>query len=48
MSDKQSPTQSGVGTSVPKSAPRQESAPSPQTGSNGSSQSESRGKDGKS
>lgn len=48
MSDKQYPTQSGTGTSVPKSAPSQESAPSPQTGSNGSSQGSDRGKDGKS
>lgn len=44
---KQFPEQQGPGLKPP-STPRQESAPSPQTGSNGSSQSESRGKDGKS
>lgn len=39
--------QTGPGLKPP-SVPRQESAPSPQTGPNGSSQSDSRGKDGKS
>ena len=45
---KQASEQKGIGTSVPTAAPGQESAPSPQTGPNGSSQGESRGKDGKS
>lgn len=39
--------QSGPGLKPP-SVPRQESAPNPGTGPNGQSQSESRGKDGKS
>ncbi len=44
---KQYPEQKGPGLKPP-SVPRQDSAPSPQTGSNGQSQGESRGKDGKS
>ena len=52
MADKQYPTQSGPGTSVPKAAPSdQPSAPSPAPAANnpsGSSQGHDRGKDGKS
>ena len=44
--DKQASTQEGIGTSSPSNAPRQESAPSPQQGPNGNSQSDSRGKQG--
>lgn len=46
---KQHPEQKGIGTSVPKSAPRSESAPSPSPAGNnpsGQSQSHNRGKQG--
>jgi hypothetical protein len=46
---KQYPVQEGIGTSVPKSAPKQESAPNANPATNnpsGSSQSHNRGKQG--
>lgn len=49
--NKQYPEQKGIGTSVPKKAPRQESAPNGSPATNrpsGSSQGHDRGKDGKS
>ena len=50
MSDKQSATQSGIGTSVTSVTPKDSSAggPSLGNGASGSSQGESRGKDNKS
>jgi len=47
MSQTSDKAQTGPGLKPP-TPPRQESAPSPQTGPNGSSQGHSRGKDGKS
>jgi hypothetical protein len=47
MSQTSDKAQKGPGLTPP-SVPKSESAPSPQTGPNGNSQSHSRGKDGKS